>query len=57
MSVGLSEAFGTALNGRSKERPERVTEKNAAAAHIAALNCAGGDELADANSFAPLGYS
>jgi 3' terminal RNA ribose 2'-O-methyltransferase Hen1 len=56
MSVALVEAFGTAMNGRSRERPERVGEKMPLRAHLAALNCAGGESLI-ARLFAPLGYT
>jgi 3' terminal RNA ribose 2'-O-methyltransferase Hen1 len=56
LSVALVEAFGTAMNGRSRERPERVGEKLPLRAHLAALNCAGGEALI-ARLFAPLGYT
>ncbi len=56
MSVALVEAFSTAINGRSRERPERVGEKLPLRAHLAALNCAGGSDLLT-RLFAPLGYT
>jgi 3' terminal RNA ribose 2'-O-methyltransferase Hen1 len=56
LSVGIATAFGSALNGRSRERPERVAEKLPLRAHIAALNCVGGSELME-RLFAPLGYT
>ena len=56
LSVALVTAFGTAMNGRSKERPTRVTERMQLTAHLAALNCAGGAELIQ-RLFAPLGYT
>jgi len=55
LGVALIEAFSTAMNGRSKERSERVTEKMPLRAHLAALNCAGGAEMVT-RLFAPLGY-
>ncbi len=44
MSVALNAAFSTAMNGRSKDRPERVAEKMNLSATVAAVRCnAGGD--------------
>jgi 3' terminal RNA ribose 2'-O-methyltransferase Hen1 len=56
MSVALVEAFSTAMNGRSKERPERVGEKMLLRAQLAALHCASGQDLL-MRLFAPLGYT
>ena len=56
LSVAISEAFGTALGGRSKERPERVDEKMALSATLYALDCDGGEPLLR-SVWEPLGYS
>jgi len=56
MSVALNAAFSTALNGRSKDRPERVAEKMNLSATVAAVRCNAGGELIT-NVFAPLGYT
>jgi len=56
MSVALAEAFGTALNGRSRDRPDRVMEKMLLTAKIGAIHCRGGAALLD-RLFAPLGYA
>ena len=56
LSVALIEAFSTAMNGKSRERPERVGEKMRVAIHIAALACDGGEDLIT-RLFAPLGYT
>ncbi|HZT40722.1 MAG TPA: 3' terminal RNA ribose 2'-O-methyltransferase Hen1 [Chthonomonadaceae bacterium] len=55
LGVALAAAFSTAMNGRSKERPERVAEKMPLRASLPALSCIGGEELI-ARLFAPLGY-
>lgn len=55
MSVAISKAFGTALAGRSKERPELAETSIALTARLAALPCRGGDELLR-SLFEPLGY-
>ena len=54
LSVALVEAFGSALNGRTRERPDRINEKMRLTARLAALNGAS-DELVT-RLFAPLGY-
>ena len=56
MSVALNAAFSTAMNGRSKDRPERVTEKMNVSATVAAVRCNAGAELIT-KLFTPLGYS
>jgi 3' terminal RNA ribose 2'-O-methyltransferase Hen1 len=55
VSVALTEAFGTAMNGRSRERQERVAEKMPLTARVAAVNCRGGEALFQ-RLFGPLGY-
>jgi hypothetical protein len=55
LSVALSEVFGTALAGRSRERPELAVEKLALEARLFALACDGGEALIR-DVFAPLGY-
>ena len=56
LSVALSEVFGTALSGRSKERQERVDEKWPLEATLPALACDGGEGLIQ-RVFEPLGYT
>jgi 3' terminal RNA ribose 2'-O-methyltransferase Hen1 len=56
LSVALAECFGTAMGGRSKERPERVKEKLPLAATLYALDCDGGESLIQ-KLFEPLGYT
>lgn len=56
MSVAIATAFGTAMNGRSRDRPERVVEKMLLRVQIAALNCSGGEDLIQ-RLFSPLGYT
>lgn len=55
MSVAISKVFGTALAGRSKDRPELVETPIALTARLAALPCRGGEELLR-RLFEPLGY-
>ncbi len=55
LCVALTEAFGTAMNGRSKERPERVDEKMPFEVHLSVLQCPPGQELVR-RLFEPLGY-
>ncbi len=55
LSVALAEAFGTAMGGRSKERPERVGEKLPLSVHLPVLDCDGGPS-AIRGVFEPLGY-
>lgn len=56
LSVALSEVFGTALAGRSKERPERVDERMPLSAMLPALDCDGGEGLIR-RVLEPLGYT
>jgi 3' terminal RNA ribose 2'-O-methyltransferase Hen1 len=56
LSVAIAECFGTALGGRSKERPSRVEEKMPLAATLHALDCDGGAPLIR-GLFEPLGYA
>lgn len=56
LSVAISEVLGSALNGRSKERPELTEEALPFTAHIAALPCRGGEGFLH-KLFEPLGYS
>ncbi len=56
LSVALVEAFSTAMNGRSRERPERVSEKMAFEAHIDVLHVSHGEDLVP-RLFEPLGYT
>ena len=56
LSVAIAEAFGTAMNGRSKERQERVGEKMPLEACLAVVRCSGGADLI-ARLFVPLGYT
>jgi 3' terminal RNA ribose 2'-O-methyltransferase Hen1 len=55
LSVALIEAFSTAMNGRSRERPERVAEKMPFEAHIDVLHAANAGDLVP-RLFEPLGY-
>ncbi len=56
MSVAIGEVFGTALGGRSKDRPERVEEEMPLRAALAAVDCDGGEPLIR-RLFEPLGYA
>jgi len=55
MSVAISQVFGSALSGRSKERPELVEAKIPLTARIDVLPVRGGEELLE-RMFEPLGY-
>ncbi len=55
LSVAIAEAYGTALNGRSKDRQELAGTAIPLAARIPAVSCPGGEEAIRA-LFAPLGY-
>jgi 3' terminal RNA ribose 2'-O-methyltransferase Hen1 len=56
LSVALKKMFGTALQGRSKERPGLVEERLDLAARLPVLPCRGGAELLR-RLFEPLGYA
>lgn len=55
LSTALREAFGTAMTGRSKERPELAQAPLPLQAHLPALPSRGGADLAE-RLFTPLGY-
>ncbi|MCA8961976.1 MAG: 3' terminal RNA ribose 2'-O-methyltransferase Hen1 [Planctomycetes bacterium] len=56
MSVAISKLFSTAMNGRSKERPELVEVPLPLVATLRVVPCRGGGELL-ARLFEPLGYA
>jgi 3' terminal RNA ribose 2'-O-methyltransferase Hen1 len=56
MSVALAKVFGTAMTGRSAERPELAGVPIPLEIQIPALPCRGGDELLR-RLFEPLGYA
>ncbi len=56
LSVALSEVFGTAMGGRSKERPELAATSLPFEVRIPVLPSRGGDRLIQ-DLFEPLGYS
>jgi 3' terminal RNA ribose 2'-O-methyltransferase Hen1 len=56
MSVAISEVFGSALAGRSKERPQLAAEPIPLVARVAVLPCRGGEPMLR-QLFEPLGYS
>ena len=55
LSVAIAQVFGSALGGRSKERPELAAQTLPLTATVAALPCRGG-EAAVRRLFEPLGY-
>lgn len=55
LSVAIAQVFGSALNGRSRERAELATTAIPLEASIAALRCRGGEGLLR-RLFEPLGY-
>ena len=56
LSVAIAKAFGTALSGRSKDRPELVSAPLPLEIRIAALPCRGGETILR-QLFEPLGYA
>lgn len=56
LSVAIAEVYGTALGGRSRERPELAQKPLPLEAKIAVLPCRGGEGLLR-RLFEPLGYS
>src|SRR5437899_5816684 len=56
LSVAIAEVFGSALAGKSKERPELVDTPLPLRASISALPCRGGEEFLR-KLFEPLGYT
>jgi 3' terminal RNA ribose 2'-O-methyltransferase Hen1 len=55
LSVAIGEVFGTALSGRSKDRPQLVEEKLPLEASVAVVASRSGDDLLK-RLFEPLGY-
>ncbi len=55
LSVAMSQVFGTAMGGRSKERQELADQPLQFDALVTALPCRGGTELLN-RLFEPLGY-
>lgn len=55
LSVAIAQVLGTALSGRSRERPELADTPIPLVARIAALPCRGGEDLLR-RLFEPLGY-
>jgi len=55
LSVAIARIFGTAMTGRSKERPELAETRLPLEARIAVLPCRGGEALLR-RLFEPLGY-
>lgn len=55
LSVAMSEVFGTALGGRSKDRPELAAQPLPLVARIAVVPSRGGERLIR-DLFEPLGY-
>ena len=56
LSVAIAQVFGTALGGRSKDRPELAETPIPLEAKITALPCRGGEGLLH-KLFEPLGYT
>lgn len=55
MSVALAKLFGSAMSGRSTERPELADTPLSLAVHLPVLPCRGGESLLR-DLFEPLGY-
>jgi 3' terminal RNA ribose 2'-O-methyltransferase Hen1 len=55
LSVAIAGVFGTALSGRSKERPELATTELALEARLSVVPCRGGEAFLR-RLFEPLGY-
>jgi len=56
LSVAMSRAFGTAMGGRSKNRPELTNQPIPLTARLSVVACRGGEELLR-ELFEPLGYT
>ena len=56
LSVALGKVFGTAMSGRSKERPELAETPIPLVAHLPVLPCRGGETVLR-RLFEPLGYA
>src|SRR5207244_1333609 len=54
LSVAINKIFGTALTGRSKERPELAETPIPLSAHLPVLPCRGGEQILR-RLFEPLG--
>lgn len=57
LSVALSKAFSSAMNGHCKDKPELVNEKLPFEVTIAAIPAPKGGEILIRNFFEPLGYA
>src|SRR5918997_1392600 len=55
LSVAISDVFGTAMGGRSKERPELAATAIPLVARLAVVPCRGGEPFLR-RLFEPLGY-
>ncbi|MGH9127953.1 MAG: 3' terminal RNA ribose 2'-O-methyltransferase Hen1 [Acidimicrobiales bacterium] len=55
LAVAINKCFGTALGGRSKERPELAETPLPLCAHLPVVPCRGGEDLLR-RLFEPLGY-
>jgi 3' terminal RNA ribose 2'-O-methyltransferase Hen1 len=55
LSVAIAEVFGSALSGKSRERPELASQKLPFIARVPVLPCRGGEALLR-KLFQPLGY-
>ncbi len=55
LSVAIAEVFGSALSGKSRERPDLVSQKLPFVARVPVLPCRGGEPLLR-RLFEPLGY-
>lgn len=56
LSVAIADAFGSALGGRSRERPDLVDERLPLSAHLPVVACRGGAGVVR-RLFEPLGYT
>jgi 3' terminal RNA ribose 2'-O-methyltransferase Hen1 len=56
LSVAIADVFGTAMAGRSKDRPELAAAAIPLDAHLAVVPCGGGEPFLR-RLFEPLGYS
>ena len=56
LSVAIADVFGSALAGKSKERPELADARLPLSVTLSALPCRGGDEFLR-KLFEPLGYT
>ena len=56
LSVAMNKVFGTALSGRSKERPELAEAALPFTLHMPVVPCRGGESVLR-RLFEPLGYT